>query len=421
MSTFLWHRFSGLRSSVPLLVLLTAVLVALPLARGAAARAVPAQNRSVYTPSAADVELFQQGIAAMRANHLDEAVEVFTRLTKQAPRFAEAYLNLGLAYTQQGQSRDAIVALQKGIALQSTMRGAHLFLAIAEYKTSQFAGAAEAVEKETALNPKDAQAWMWQGIIHLALGQNTASVEDLDRAAALKPEDVDILYHRGRAALALSRQSYEAMFKLDPHSWHVAQVLAEADVEQGNDADAITQFQAAIATAPPQSGLFDALGSAYWRSGKYPEAAQAYEQAVALDPDDVISVYKLGCLRVDRGDAAGGKPLLEKVAAADPSLTMTSYYLGRAEIQLGNDQAAIADFEQTIAKHLDDDTEKQAYFQLSRAYRRIHNQAASQQAQQQYRLLEDKTKQEQQEKMNQRRLRGDRDVSIPAPPAEPPS
>ena len=417
------YRFFELRRLAPFGALLASVVLTPACLEGRAAttNVSSARERGAFAPSAADVQLFQQGSAAMRANHPDEAVEVFTRLTRQSPRFAEAYLNLGLAYTQQGRSQQAIVALQKGIALKATMRGAHLFLAIAQYKTGQFAAAAEAAEKETGLNPKDAQAWMWQGIIQLALGKDAASVEDLNRAASLQPKDVDIMYHQGRAALALSRQSYEAMFKLDPHSWHVAQVLAEAAVEQGNDADAITQFQAAIASAPPQSGLYEALGSAYWRTGKYAEAAQAYEQAVALDPDDIVSVYKLGCLRVDRGDAAGGKPLLERVAVADPSLTMTSYYLGRAEIQLGNDQAAIADLEQTIARHLDDDTEKQAYFQLSRAYRRTHNQAASEQAQQQYRLLEDKTKQEQQEKLDQRRLRGDRDVSIPPPSASPAS
>jgi tetratricopeptide (TPR) repeat protein len=259
---------------------------------------------------------------------------------------------------------------------------------------------------------------MWQGIIDLAAGQLAAAVEDLDHANGLDPSNVDILYQRGHAALVLSRQSYEAMFKADPHSWHVAQVLAEADVEQGNDADAIEQFKAAIATAPPQSGLYEGLGSAYWRTGKYPEAQQAYEEAVKIDPADIVSVYKLGCLRVDRGDAAGGKPLLEKALATDSSLSLASYYLGRAEIQLGNDQAAIAHFEQTIHENLDDDTTKQAYFQLSRVYRRMHNQAASDEAQAQYRILEDKGRQVLQEKLNRRLMRGDRDVTIPSPPAD---
>ena len=137
-----------------------------------------------------------------------------------------------------------------------------------------------------------------------------------------------------------------------------------------------------------------------------------------IDPDDIVAVYKLGCLRVDRSDPAGGKALLSRVQAADPSLTMTTYYLGRAETQLGNNDAAIADFKRTIDEHLDDETTKQAYFQLSRVYRRMHDLPDSEQAQAQFRLLDQRSKEALQQKLEQRRLRADRDTSIPAAPAD---
>ncbi len=365
-------------------------------------------------PSPEAAETLQRGVLAMRAGQPNEAIALFEKLVQSSPRFAEAYLNLGLAYSQEARSMEAISSLEKGIALKPTMRGGNLFLAIADYKIGHFDQAAMAIRKETALDPKASQAWMWQGIIDLALGHLPESVADLDHAAALDPTNVDILYHRGHAALELSRQSYETMFKLDSKNWHVSQVLAEAAVESGNDADAIEQFQAAIASAPPQSGLYEGLGSAYWRSGKYAEAQQSYEKAISVDPNDTVAVYKLGCLRIDRSDAAGGKELLQRVVG-DTSLVMTNYYLGRAEIQLGNDKAAIADLELTIGENLDDDTTKQAYFQLSRAYRRLHNQSASEQAQAKYRLLDQKSKDAIQEKLLKHRLRGDRDTSIPAP------
>ena len=78
------------------------------------------------------------------------------------------------------------------------------------------------------------------------------------------------------AALALSRQSYEDMFHLDPHSWHVHQVLAQADVESDRDADAAAQYQLAIDSAPPQSGLYEGLGSALWRTGKFEECREGF-------------------------------------------------------------------------------------------------------------------------------------------------
>ena len=374
------------------------------------------QSKQAGAPaaSAASLAEFQEGTEALRANQPAVAVEKFQQVTRDSPRFAEAYLNLGLALSQLSRDEQAVDALKKGIQIKPSMRGAHLFLAISEYRLGRFDQASMDVRKETSASAKDAQAWMWQGIIDLAVSHFSQAVEDLDHAFSIDPSNVDILYHRGRAALALSRQSYEAMFKLDPKSWHVYQVVAEADVESGNDVDAVEQFKLAIAAAPPQSGLYEALGSSYWRIAKYQEAQEAYEKALDLDPNDTLTLYKLGCLRIDRSDAAGGKSLLDRVAAVDPGLIMTNYYLGRAELQLGNNQAAVEDFQKSIRDNKDEDTTKQAYFQLSRAYRRLHNLPAAQEAEAQYRALEQQGKQTLQDRMSRRQLRADRDASIPA-------
>ncbi len=369
--------------------------------------------RSLSIPSAAAIEQLQAGTEAMRAGRVKEAADDFQQLTASAPRFPEAYLNLGLALSQLGSDEDAVRSLEKGISLKPSMRGAHLFLAIAQYRLNRLEPANTAIHAETSRFPDDAQAWMWQGIIELGLGRNAEAVEALGKAALLAPNSVDILYHRGRAALELSRQSYEQMFKQDPKSWHVHQVLAEADVESGRDADAVGEYREAIAAAPAQSGLYEALGSSLWRLGKQDEAQAAYEQGLKIDPGDVLTLYKLGCLRVDQSDAVGGKPLLDRVLAADPSLKLTRYYLGRAEFQLGDNDAAIRSFEEMLANNADDDTRKQVYFQLSRVYRRMRDVAASEQAQEQYRILDQRGKDALQEKLKQRQLRGDRDVNLP--------
>ncbi len=359
--------------------------------------------------------LLQQGTLAMRSNQPEEAVRDFQQVTAKAPHFAEGYLNLGLALSQLSRNGEAAAALGQAVALKPALRGAHLFLAIADYKLDRQDAAAAAIRKETALDPKAAQAWMWQGIIDLAQAQLTSAVEDLDRASSLDPKNVDILYHRGRAALALSRESYETLYKEDPQSWHVHQILAQADVESDHDVDAVEQYKQAIATAPVQGGLYEAMGSSLWRTGKYQEAEQAFETALKLDPNDSLTLYKLGCLRIDRGNAAAGKPLLERAIAADPSLKLSSYYLGRAESELGNDQKAVADFKKVIADDIDPDTTKQAYFQLSRSYRRLHDNTAATAAQAEYRRLDEQGKDVMQEKLRRHNVRADRDVSIPAP------
>ena len=374
----------------------------------------PVVHSSVVPPD--DVlAVLQQGATAMRNSQPAEAAADFKQVIARAPRFAEGYLNLGLALSEMGRNEEAATALEHAVSLKPALRGAHLFLAIADYKLDRQDAAASAIRKETAQDPEVAQAWMWQGIIDLAQAKLTTAVEDLDHASSLDPTNVDILYHRGRAALALSRESYEALYREDPKSWHVHQILAQADVESDKDVDAVEQYKQAIATAPVQSGLYEALGSSLWRTGKYQDAEQAFETALKLDPNDTITLYKLGCLRIDGGNAAAGKPLLERAIVADPTLKLSSYYLGRAESELGNDEKAVAEFKKVVAENVDPDTTKQAYFQLSRSYRRLHDNSSATAAQAEYRRLDEQGKDAMQDKLRRHNARADRDASIPAP------
>ena len=92
----------------------------------------------------------------------------------------------------------------------------------------------------------------------------------------LKPDDPDILYHRGRAHLLVSKNSYAEMFKVDPHSWRVHRVLAQANAEADRHAEAIAEYEAAIKLAPTQPGLHEELGSEYRNANKIPEAEAAF-------------------------------------------------------------------------------------------------------------------------------------------------
>src|SRR5713101_6268122 len=176
-------------------------------------------------------EDFRQASAAMRAGKLNDAEERFAAIVKQVPTFAEAHFNLGLVHEEQGKLEEAIADFQKALALKPRLRGANLFSGIAEFRTNHLDRAAAAVKKETVFYPSDAHAWMWVGIIRLAQEQPVEAAEALDKAAKLAPDDLDVLYHRGRAHLLVSKDSYGRMFKKDPHSWRVHQVIAEANGE----------------------------------------------------------------------------------------------------------------------------------------------------------------------------------------------
>ncbi len=326
-------------------------------------------------------EIFRQASEAMQRGDLNAAGGGFEAAAKAAPAFAEAHFNLGLVREEQGRFDEAIASFQKALALKPRLHGANLFLGIAYFRVNQLDKALAAIQKESASYSKDAPAWMWLGVVRLAQERPEEAAEALDKAATLAPDDIDILYHRGRAHLLVSKNSYSKMFKAGPKSWRVHQVLAQANAEADRHTDAVAEYQAAIKLAPTQPGLHEELGAEYRSLGKVPEAEESFLRELEIAPHNVLAKYELGVLAVEQGDGAKGKVLIEAALKEKPGLLHSDYNLGRAEMLLGNDAAAVRLLERaTTAPGSDREVIQQAWYQLGIVYRHLHRMEDAQKA-----------------------------------------
>ena len=356
---------------------------------------------------------FQQASEAMRQGKLGQAEEGFAAVVKGAPNFAEAYLNLGLVREEQGRHEDAVASLQKALQLKPHLRGASLFLGIALYRSNHLDLALTSLRKETVAYPKDANAWMWVGVVALEKGEGEEAADALDKAAKLAPGNVDILYHRGQAHLFVSKESYARMFKADPKSWRVHQILAEANADAERHVDAIAEYRVAISLAPNEPRLYEELGVELRVSGKRQEAEEAFRKELELDPYNVVAKYKLGVLAIERGDASRAKQLIEEALQVRPELRHGDYNLGRAEALGGQDEAAIKHFEKAATTETDEEVLQQVWFQLGVAYRRVHRMPEAQQAIANFQKLKNDQAERSQEQLNKLKVQQDPDVAQP--------
>jgi tetratricopeptide (TPR) repeat protein len=370
--------------------------------------------------SSAVDDQFRQASEAMRKGNLEEAGDGFAAVTKAMPTFAEAYLNLGLVREEQGRHEEAITNLQKALGLKPRLHGANLFLGLARYHLGQLEPAAAAIQKEVAAYPKDPQARMWLGIVRLAQEKPEQAAEALDKAAAIAPDNIDILYHRGRAHLLVSNSSYRRMFEVDPHSWRVRQIMAQANAEADRHLDAVTEYQAAIKLAPTQPGLHEELGSEYRNLGKAQEAEDAFVRELEIDPSNVLAKYKLGVITVEKGDGAKGKQLIEDALRQKANLLHADYNLGRAEMLLGNNATAAEHLERaTSAPGSDPDVIEQAWYQLGIVYRRLRRTDDAQKAMATYQKLKDEQAETAQKALKRYQVQQNPNLAQP-PSAAPP-
>ena len=110
----------------------------------------------------------------------------------------------------------------------------------------------------------------------------------------------------------------------------------------------------AIALDPKSSEAFTALGRWYGRSGDIGKAEQAYEQAMALGPNNVMALVGYGnVMQWNRSDPAAAIKLFKKAIELDPQNIGLKRRLARALPSVGLAGEGIRILEGIVAEHPD--------------------------------------------------------------------
>jgi len=191
------------------------------------------------TPAALEVFLEGRGylLNFQQPGNTDRAIEKFDRAIAIDPRYAPAYAGLGAAYWQKYEAtqdaarvQQARAACAQAVALDAQLAGSHVCL----------------------------------GTIALGTGQAEQAVEHFQHAVEREPTSDE-------APLGLAR----------------------AQTRAGAAAEAEATYQRAIALRPQYWATHIWLGNFYRERARYPDAVRAYEQALALTPDNARAYYVL--------------------------------------------------------------------------------------------------------------------------------
>jgi tetratricopeptide (TPR) repeat protein len=313
--------------------------------------------------------LFREGAEQMHAGNGAAAEAAFRKAVELDPSFAPARLDLGLAQLKEGKLLEAIASIRKSLELDPASPGAHLFLGIAEYQSNHTDEALRDLHLALKEDPNNVQALTWLGIVEMNVGHPELASEPLDRAAELAPKDENVLDYRVQAHMAVAKQSYTALYKLDPTSWRLHRLNATIDSQADDHKGAIDEYQLAIKLAPNDAELYEGMGWEYRKLGQADQAAKAFAEQLKLSPGNPIAMYNLASAQVDSGHEREALPLLQEVVKIYSHPTAADYYLGRALAVEGQEQQAVLAFQR--ATTLDGEMQRRAWYQLSQVYRQL--------------------------------------------------
>ena len=347
-------RLRNIRTNFIILLLLPGIAIA--------ALAQSADSAQIGT-------LLRQGAQAMHTGDATAAEAFFRKATVAAPDAAPAWLDMGLAELKQGKVADAMSHIRKALQLDPNSPGAHLFLGIAEYQSSHPEEAIADLQQAIQQNPKNEQAYTWLGIVELNTGHPEKATGPLDRAAELAPSDENVLDYRVQAHLAVAKQSYGQIYKLNPTSWRLHQLNAVTDSQARDHQHAIDEYKLAINLAPRQPALYESLGWEYRALNENDLAVKAFTEQLKLTPGSPIAMYNLASSEVENGQTQEALPLLERVVKTYNAPSQADYYLGRVLLSQGKYSQAADEF--TRAAHLDGEIRLRSWYELSHIYRRL--------------------------------------------------
>lgn len=242
-------------------------------------------------------------------------------------RAVNALLLKAGAAEQGGRLDDAIAAYGGIIKLRPTDADAWRDRGVIQAAKKDYAAAGTDLSQAIRLQPKDARAYMERGQVYAAAGQFESALADFDEALHLNPDYVGALaakaavfdyQHNYDGAIAIMNQ----LLKTQPQNaelfngrcWERALANRDLKIAEADCTTALRLSQDPRFTA----AAHDSRGFVYYRQGHFAEAVTEYNVALAAAPRAAETLFRRGLAKTSSKDAAGGKADIAQALSLDP-------------------------------------------------------------------------------------------------------
>ncbi len=234
---------------------------------------------------------FNLGRAAAAAGKHNEALTHFaSALELRQGQYAEVHFNLGLLEVSRKNDRAAAKAYLKTIEQNPEWPEAHYNLGLVYLRQQNIEKAEKAFREATNHNPRYPQAWFNLGIVYTRWDKRDQAIDSYRKALAIRPD-----YPEARLNLAVR--------------------YARA----GRYSDAIPQYRQLLEQDETYALAWYNLGLAYLKTGEMHLAEKAFRKNLALEPENLSTLKKLGEALIDQSNFSEAIAVLERAVNADAS------------------------------------------------------------------------------------------------------
>ncbi|HOX25638.1 MAG TPA: tetratricopeptide repeat protein [Candidatus Krumholzibacteria bacterium] len=268
------------------------------------------------------------------------------------------YLENGQILEESGLAGEAVAVYQKAYAMAPERDELLPRLVAAHLAAGDPMQAKVTARLARQDHPDQAGSWIASAKIHESEGQTQDALDAYRRALEIAPETPGLRLKVGTLYMSLGDEAagreYLAVAIEDPDA--PIEVVYQYGVSLARE----QKYSAALAPllrvtrqAPDFANGWQALGLCYREKGQYPQAVEAYQQALALQPDaNIAHILGVTAGRAGMWDAA--LAAYDQALALDPDHREAAYNQAVALMQAGRLEDADRAFTAFLARYPDD-------------------------------------------------------------------
>ena len=266
--------------------------------------------------------LFNLGVVAWHTGNYQRAREVLEAAQRQQPQNVDVLYDLAAVDQAAGQAETAVALLAQAARLAPDRSDIQKLLAIATGDLGALADSAAAWDRYLKLEPNDDVARRERGFTAFQMGRFEEGVAELQRFVARHPQDAVGHFELGAAenkdnpAQALQEFDRAIALKADFPAAHSAR--GSLYYQMGKPEQALSDLEAAAAQRPADAVSLDRLGQTYLALDRAADAVRVLRRAAALAPDDSKTQLHLARALADAGESAESKAAMDRFRQLGP-------------------------------------------------------------------------------------------------------
>jgi tetratricopeptide (TPR) repeat protein len=322
-------------------------------------------------PQGSFQQIARQADQARTADHLNDAIRLYSRGVQLRPGWNEGWWWLGSLLYDQDRFPEAQEAFARFVKLDPRSGPAYAFLALCEYENREYQRALEHFQTWSKKGSPGNDALLDVAGYHWALlltrnGQFPQALYLLAAKARKLGPTPALIEAMGLASLRIADLPESYPPEKREVVWLAGDAALYSAIDKTERSDEFAKrLELRYAGTP---NVYCLLGTLLGFENKLAEATEEYKKELQISPQHVPAMIELAMVYVRNFQAAQAVPLAKQAVALEPGNARARYALGKSLLDIENFQESVTELE--AAKRLAP-TSAVIRSALSSAYRRV--------------------------------------------------